>query len=62
MRSDLMSRDGETHQTYYVNSYLNGKTINRDMAIVLCYLIEISADGNSNPFQEIFHTTGPYNL
>ena len=63
VRSDLMSRDGETHQTYYVNSYLNGKTINRDMAIVLCYLIEnISADGNSNPFQEIFHTTGPYNL
>ena len=36
VRGDLMSRDGESNLTYYVNSALNGKTISRDMVVILC--------------------------
>ena len=62
VRSDLMSRDGESVQTYYLNTAINGKTISRDMAVILCYLMENISSDNTDPLEAIYHSTGPYNV
>ena len=61
VRGDLMSRDGESNLTYYVNSALNGKTISRDMVVILCYLMGNISSDNTNPLEVVYHSTGPYN-
>ena len=53
-RSDLKNKN-ENGETYYLNSLYGGGTINRDMAIIACYLLEnISPNSNHDPLENIF--------
>ncbi len=60
-RTDLLSRSMEGNYTYYLNNTEEG-TINRNMAVIACYLLEnITPDSDSNPLYAVYGSPGPYN-
>ena len=59
-RTDLLSRSMEGNRTYYLNNTQDG-TVNRDMAIVACYLLEnISQESDRDPLEAVYGKPGPY--
>lgn len=59
-RTDLLSRSMEGNRTYYLNNTQDG-TVNRDMAIIACYLLEnISQESDRDPLDAVYGKPGPY--
>ena len=62
-RVDLTSTSGSGGPTYYLNTNYSSGTLNRDMAIIACYLLEnITPESSEDPLSDIYGGPGSYNF